>query len=345
MRKRYLPGLECLEARTVPAVSIGLTPGDPGRLEITGDSAVNYITVYQNDALDQLLVRETAGKSIVQELEFDSSAIDRVVVRMNGGGDHFSYYCQGDFTETKTIRVDMGGGNDQPLLSIDGTIEADLTYRLGTSFADANNNGNEYALVYLGAVDHANVLVEADLGDGNDTLHAEFIGNELVSANVTFDVLGGTGGDDLRVHAMEGAGFSAVDLDIDATSQLDVTLDGQVGNDDLDVYYQGMMRGQLTLNLHGRSGNDHVNAHLSMIGEPEPGPVVSDGTLDANLRGQGGSDSMGLELLNAGLLDFALAEAPFLHGGANIDSATADTTENVTLINIEVLPPVFGFEL
>lgn len=232
-------------------------------LTITGDAAANRVTITQNDVLNKLTV-QTATSTFT----FDSDDVETIDVDLFDGKDEFTYKLAAgsDFTHKKIIDLDLGLKDDKATLRFIGastasptvsTIKADLSMNL------KGGSGLDNMLVVLGKIDD-DVDLKMEGGNDADILKVQLRNHLLDDADVTLELLGGAGNDTIEVNAKLGhfnefGQFqNEIGADIDEDACLDVIMKGGANNDRMDFYYQGLMQGDLDVEIQGETGNADV---------------------------------------------------------------------------------------
>ncbi len=99
---RFIPAVEGLEAREVPAVQIFVTDHV---LHVLGDGHANVIRIHDNG---QGTITVDAGKE-----HFTASRIHEVTISTYGGGDRVTYQLTGPLKTTESITAMLGRGSDR----------------------------------------------------------------------------------------------------------------------------------------------------------------------------------------------------------------------------------------
>jgi hypothetical protein len=316
------PGLENLESRWCPAVTLGLQDGGQ-TLVITGDNAANILQIIQNDNANTLTVQVTGGPSQT----FTSSAIKNVKINLLGGNDNLVYKLGGgsDFQFAKTIQAQMGSGDDTSafLFAADGQSNlAEIRAALNVSVQETF--GNDRTEIELGTVDDVPVNVQTRMAFGDDLVTVRLFGDLQDDAAVKLDLVDVNG--ILGLPQFKGgndqysvkAGF---DVDIDENALLDIVMTTFDGNDRLDLDYEGELDGRLRAVLNAGAGTDDLKVKL----EADNG---SDGTVDVKLLGAAGNDKLNFQLVVDN--DVAILNA-LADGGSGTDVGTV--SPNVTKIS------------
>lgn len=316
--------VEALEDRQLLTVTTTLLSG--GVLQITGDSSAEQVNITQNDSTNELMVswNQLAGSlqgDPMPPLVYQSSAMQRIVVKMGGGDDRVNYLLSNNqMIYAKTLSIDLGAGNDTALLDFGGDL---IVANDPGDPRDINGDGQlDYPLDWqmpVAADLSVNLTIDVQGGEGNDTIDGIF-GN--VEKNLIYRAAGGNGDDHLTV---QNAGFSAagsvvlydlnggagqdqlwVDLGnrgIAAGSRMAVWERGGAGNDTMNISANIPNYGLLSLNQLGGAGNDVTKIEALMDWQ-------STGRVVARSSGEAGNDEMTLRVERAAIPPYIQLFAP-----------------------------------
>jgi hypothetical protein len=268
---RFLPGVEALEERLVPAVNfivqgstlfiVGPTTRGAGGQQIiitdNGSGGPNNVTAFSTQPFSP------------------NVPISNVVVSTARGNDRVAYNLIGDLTTARLVDVSLGGGADQ----FTATVRRNL---LAGSSLTINAHG----------------------AGGPDTLDAVVIGSLAANARLAFNYDGGAADNSLSVRTA-----SAVTVSPGAV--LTENLTGGGFSDHIVSRYQGVMSGSLQINARGGRGPNTLSADIelapggtgqvlpsALIGGPRQDTLTfivhNPGTVAANsqsLDGDGGFDT------------------------------------------------------
>jgi len=310
-QRAFRPLCEDLEDRQLMSVTITNPTAD--KLVIKSDSAGDKVTIRQNDATNDLYILVSGLNGFTQE--YNSSDITKIVVRMGGGNDELIYDLgESDFTNAKTIKIDMGAGDDdvnfhlhQDLTSsATPSLLAPLTIKLGVADGDIpapDNSGKEDVHLNMGFNEGAGTLnLTAKLGPSDDEFSAAFWAT--VFGDVTVDVNGGAGLDTLKAggeYDIFGLGQPSDNaFAIGPDAEVKLKLDGATDADKVAVSYEGLLLGRLTLDALGGAGTATVTGHVELAGGKW---LTSTGKLDAYFGGGDNPDTLNFWL--GGKLDAA----------------------------------------
>lgn len=261
--------VEALEDRQLLTVTTMLLGGGT-ILQITGDASSEEVHITQNDVDDVLTVSwnnltdsSTGSPSVIPmpAQVFQSSTIQRVVVKLGGGDDDFTYVLQGNqLNVAKSISIDLGAGQDTALFDFGGNI---VVAQSPPEPTDINGDGEldfpiDWAMPTPAEL-NANLSIDVQGNAGNDTIDAIF---GHINQNLTYRATGGLGDDTLSSHT---AGFTGPD------SHVLYDLDGGAGQDQLwvDLGNSGIAAGaKVRVFQRGGLGNDvmNINAHMPLYG-------------------------------------------------------------------------------
>jgi hypothetical protein len=161
--------------------------------------------------------------------------------------------------------------------------------------------------------DHAASDVDVDLGEGNDKFTGT-INKDIGFLNQVILNVHGSGGDDMIAvygtavapnrsgdNITNGKAINTGGLFIDGSSHLAVGIFGDGGNDRLFFDYDGVLNGNLDLEVDGGSGNDHIEAK-SNIRAGSLGFFGNTGFLQTNqlarVDGGSGNDSLAFRIFD-----------------------------------------------
>jgi hypothetical protein len=223
-RARFLPGVEELEDRRVPAVNFivqGSTlfivsPTTPGqrssRIVITdnGGTGPNNVTAF---------ARQPFSPNV---------PITNVVVNTGRGDDRVAYNLIGNLTTTRTVTASLGSGTDHFV----ATIRRNLLSGSG-------------------------LTITANGGGGPDNLEAVIIGSLSANSRLTVNYDGGRGDNHIRVTT---ASF----VNVGAGAALTENLNGNGGADRVVSEYQGLLSGTFQINELGGHGPNVLKADVEI---------------------------------------------------------------------------------
>ena len=133
--RRFVPRLQCLDDRSVPAVLVNLVGTT---LVVTGDDAPNAITVSDSGQLgsvDPVTGAPSGGITVVADgvTHWFGTEVGAIVVYGNGGDDSVAYDLTGPLSATRLIGVELGRGRDTFTANLTGQSINGATTNLGIS--------------------------------------------------------------------------------------------------------------------------------------------------------------------------------------------------------------------
>jgi hypothetical protein len=223
-RARFVPGVEALEERLVPAVNfivqgstlfiMGPTTRRAGGQHIVitdnGGSGPNNVTAFSKQPFSP------------------NVPIRTVVVNTTGGDDRVAYNLIGDLSTPRTLNLNLGGGSDRFVATIRRNL---LT---GSSLS-----------------------ITANGGGGPDNLQAVLIGSLGASSQLALNYDGGRSDNIIRIS-------SASVVNVGPGASLTENLIGNGGSDRIVTQYQGVLAGNLQINAHGGHGPNTMNADIEV---------------------------------------------------------------------------------
>ena len=308
---RVRPQLEILEDRCCPS---GITLHNHV-LSITADSTNNTILV-QDHGQGSITAKITDGKGHTQTL--NATAVNVIDINSSTGNDRIEYDLTNTLTNSETLNLNMGKGEDQVRLNFGQKISAkNLNINVD------GGGGNPDVLATFGNIDGTNLKLAARLGnssnnfdtkwDGGGQFYAKFTGSETDKANVSVNVQGGNGISNLNVLA---------NSNIAAGAQMAITT--AVGNGDNTIHtsYTGQLNGSLTIQDQTGSGWDWLDSEINIT-------KGSTGSLTANLHGGSETDPLILMVNDSGSHLHSLNAT--ISGGAG--DRAIEHTSNVKVLN------------
>lgn len=292
------------------------------RLEALEDRLVPAFSVWQSGST--LFMKGTPGYESAQILDLGSNNLNVTLFDQFNNVTLFK-----DFFGVKSIKIDARSGDD--------TVFYLASRATGIS---------------------PQMSIQADMGSGNDTFAASIITGEDQSDNLStsstkyflnFNVKGGNGNDNLSLNLA---------TDINSNSSVNTFFNGENGDDNIAVFFEGNNAGTIRNRLRGGSGNDILtgilggdpNAPVSMTNSGyllfdfdgdsghddlfmsatlAPGSIlVNDGTIKVNMDGDSGNDRIEVG-------DFSLGEGAVVENygrfDLNVDGSSGN--DNIQLFN------------
>jgi hypothetical protein len=224
-RGRYVPRLEALEERSLPAVNffvIGTnllvfgptTSHTPGPEHVVlvdnGTGSANNIT------------------AIGRQRFFPNVPITNVFVFLHGGHNSVSYNLTGDLTVPRTVTVGLNGGH--------GHFDAVLRRNLLAG---------------------SSLLLNVGGSGPNDRIQTEVIGSVVGGASLQMNYTEQVGNNSIAVT-------SATSVSVGVGSLIQMDLFSGFGSGNIVADYQGQMNGRLGVFAQGGNGPDHIVADIEM---------------------------------------------------------------------------------
>jgi hypothetical protein len=351
-------GIECLQARVMPAVVVTQLDldgdGASDDIRIVGDNAINKVSIQDNaagvltvsiDANGDGDFTDVGEKNGVNYLYSGNSVVFDVNLAANN--DSFAYTLTNNVSAgMRTFAVDLGLGNDT--FNFDATgknflagsrLNLDVVGQAGIDTANINVGqvfasqasvqldlglGNDTSTVTFGRLDNKAVLdLDASLGVGTNSMTVDLsqigFGDQ---ANANVNITGGTGADTVTVNLHDDVG------DGTKASALLINVALSDGNDSFTAnmdYDKNVFRvddhSVVSINVHGGAGNDTLIAQGS--GAAGTIRVDPDGLLDLNLKGDTGDDTVKVDFGKADAFELIGTVRAWIDGGAGNDKLTA----------------------
>ena len=272
--------VESLEDRTCLNAAVNFSAGDH-TLRIVGDKADDVVSIVQNDSTDTLTVTVGMNPAIPSQrprtFNFQSSAIDRVIVNLGAGNDDFSYQLVSDaMIYQKRLLVDLGAGDDHARFDFGGPLQASSTEG-SSDVNDSNHSASDIT-----------PPTDPSEGAGLNVTTPQTILAALreIRTALKINVKGGAGNDQVE------ANIGSVGLQ----SSLNWVADLGSGDDSSSVVISGQIdgivngsrtsSGRVTIVQRGGSGNDQLNVEAGDLS------VVVGAKLDVSQSGGQGDDNM-----------------------------------------------------
>jgi hypothetical protein len=223
-RARFVPGVEALEERLVPAVNF----------IVQGSTLLIQGPTTRNVGGQQIVITDNGGSGPNNVTAFSTQPfspnvpISTVVVNTSRGNDRVAYNLIGDLSAPRTLTVNLGGGSDQFV----ATIRRNL---LSGSSLTINANG----------------------GGGPDNLQAVLIGSLAANSQLALNYDGGPGDNLIRIS-------SASTVNVGTGASLTENLIGNGGSDRIVTQYQGVLAGNLQINARGGRGPNTMSADIEV---------------------------------------------------------------------------------
>lgn len=350
-------GLECLQARVVPAVVVAKFDADgdgADDIRIVGDAARNVVVVNDDGAGSLTLSVDANGdgdftdaKDINGKVYAYTGNSVGIVAALGAGNDVFVHNLQNNVTGgSRSLAVNLGGGINRfslnaadknftggSLLDVDvtgGTARDVATVAVGQVSASLVSvrfdlgAGNDLGTVAFGNIDQAAAVdVAADLGEGANAATVDLSGvGKFDRANVTVSVATGAGADNVALNLHDDVGGGAL------ASALLVNVNLGGGNDAFvaGLDYEGnnfRVDNNSVAAITANGGAGHDKLFVQGVGANGAVRIDQGGLLDINLRGGAGNDAVRVNLGKPGALFLEGTVRAVIDGGAGNDGVVA----------------------
>ena len=216
---RYVPRLEALEERSLPAVNF-LVLGST--LFIVGPTTSHPPPAEQVTLIDNGSAGPNNVTAIGRQRFFPNVPITNVVVILHGGHDSVSYNLTGDLTGQRTVAVGLNGGH--------GHFDAVLRRNLLAG---------------------SSLFLNVEGSGPNDHLQTEVIGNVLGGAALEMNYMALRGNNSIQVR-------TTTSVTVDPGSLIQMDLFSGSGSGNILASYQGQMNGFLGLLAMGGDRPNHI---------------------------------------------------------------------------------------
>lgn len=336
---------------------------DSDEIRIVQDDTNDTLEIYSA----VLPKSELASVSSVGLQTFTSSTVKKIVIDLGVGNDAFYYSLApgSDLNNTKTITLNTGTGDDlvrydTAIISLTPTLPQEDDSQLAGIFKTPYNYEDSslqaevtsqlpicYGPPATSSI-NAKLIVTLDTGTGNDRVDIN-LGKLSDESVVRFTTKLGTGDDafavtsandvgsyaKLMIDTAAGAGNDFVDINLQGyianKGLVDLLLDGDAGDDYINVGFFNRVDGKLNVRQLGGTGDDDLNFNSHVTYD-------STGLVNVVLNGETGNDSVTYSAL--GFDDASVAQVLINGGnGYNIGKLSRDVT-NVNLDEILWLPPM-----
>jgi hypothetical protein len=222
---RFVPRLEALEDRTLPAVNFFVFGST---LFIVGPTTRHPVGPPRVVLVDNGTGNPNNVTAIGQQRFFPNVPISNVLVVLNGGHESVSYNLTGDLTVPRTVTVGLNGGSAH----FDAVLRRNLLA------------GSSLALTVNGSGPH-------------DLIQTEVIGSVLGGATLEMNYNELRGDNAIRV-------VSATGVTVDPGSLIQMDLFSGFGAGTIVADYQGQMNGMVGLLAQGGNGPDRIVGDLEL---------------------------------------------------------------------------------
>jgi hypothetical protein len=182
---RFIPVLEGLEAREVPAVQIFVTDHV---LHVLGDGHANIVGIHDNG---EGKITVDAGSE-----HFTASGIHEVKIATEGGGDRVNYQLTGPLKTTEKILANLGKGSDKAVFNFSEGVAAGGHLKLKVE----DGAGADRDKVTIGSIAKGgSAVLQVHGGKGNDTIDFHSFGK--VAGHLVASFHGDSGHNTQDIHS------------------------------------------------------------------------------------------------------------------------------------------------
>jgi hypothetical protein len=307
-RARFRPAFEEFEGRFLPSVSI--TPfTDPASgapvLRILGDARNNTVQVTDDSTTKSTtVVADGITRSFSQQFTF-------LDIELRDGNDELTFTLIGDYDgQQRSLLVDLGNGNNQFAFN---RSEVQILNHSQVTLDVEGGNGNDFLDVHFGPIADSTVNVTANLFGGADTGLVQGVvtpgsisfkgGIRSSSVDVRVDL--GTGGNDFRFNF--GADLGKLDTFGPSTMNVSITGSDRAGDLDNVVFFaDGEANSASTLNVDVqlKSGNDTFrgvfDADTFEIDDDDEASPFTGGAIHFTVDAGAGNDLLNMASIHQG---------------------------------------------
>jgi hypothetical protein len=334
---RFVPAIESLEERVVPAITTRYKPGDPTTVGIFGDPGkADLIRILDDGSTDpdaikvyevaqskpQYYVHLDFSGSIYYLWEGTLTGDVKLCATLPGTIKNLWVFTYGKGNDRVEYWPKIGIGVDHVNYTTDRAVFVDLSKGKGTE-------------TFVGLLEGVTVQPGAHLslnvrgGPGDDIINVGLAGAHVAhDAGLTVGVMGGGGDTGVTI---EDPGFVRgwFGLTVDPGGQIYLPLVGGAKDNDIRVYLENVrLDGQLSVPEWGHAGDDNLWATLNL--DPE-----SKGALSAMLDGGPGNNQLTLDVFPT---TFTPAYIGLFAGPGGNSIAYTNTTPTTTSPGLTVLP-------
>jgi hypothetical protein len=314
-RTCYIPRLERLDDRALPAVSSSLVNGV---LTLKGDNRANTILI-QDDPTGLTIIRD----GINQVIPPGPTSPSTIVIKTGAGRDAVGYTSTGTpQSGTRIVRILLGKGNDTVTANINAGLSGSAALQINVQ---GGHGKDTFRSVVQGDLAGSSSLQLGFTGGaGTDNYFVESTAQVLDHASLILNAIGGNGRNMLAAN-LEGP--------IAAGAAVSINLSGGPARDTIFTSYRGLLDGTLAVHQDGGAGNDVVSSLITARNG-------SNGQVQVAESGGTGDDRMTLQVHHPGAAN-ALQVSATMDGGPGQDFGRA--TSDVLVQNIEL--PLFGGQI
>jgi hypothetical protein len=224
-KARFVPAVEALEDRRVPAVNF----------IVQGSTLIVIAPTVPGQAGSRIIINDNGGTGPNNVTAFARAPfspnvpISTVIVNTGRGEDRVAYNLIGDLTTKRTVDVNLGQGNDEFV----ATIRRNL---LGGSSLTINAGG----------------------GGGDDNLRGVIIGSLAANSHLALNYDAGGGTNRVRITTAD-----LVNIGTGASLAENLSASGG-GFNNIVTEYQGLMAGTVQINEQGGNGPNTMVADIEL---------------------------------------------------------------------------------
>jgi len=271
-----------------PAVAVALTSGGK-TLRVIGNGAANDVTIAIDDNGADL-VHVYDGNTLLGS--YTSHSMTRIQILLKGGDDTFFVGLEPGSSHKfdKKIDLKLGSGNDSGFVDFRGTT-SNAIVQGSLDVSVIGGSGDDEVFAHFARKHGGKLAFRCKMGSGADDCAASMWGDISGGADVSFDLGGGSGDDNLwswNTYDQKDGAYG--DIRITADSTFVIRMDGSTGDDQITPTYAGETDGSLTLTVKGRGGADSSFGIVNLAGS-------SAGKVKARTFGHGGDDDLRLDVV------------------------------------------------
>jgi hypothetical protein len=308
--RRFRPGVEMLETRLVPAVTIQKVDLD-GDSDPANDGAAgvdDFLII--GDSRNTVVQIEDNGTSLSVDIDFNgdgsfeisnqtstaSSGTITVELRLGGGNDRVEYRLIGDLdSDRRTLLADLGSGHDAFTF-----VAGNRDLQNSLLFFDVLGGGGKDTLDLPLAFDRlqdSTFFFAADLGGGNDRFNPTLAGQDVDTfwLDLHADLGAGNNQAVVQVGTIDAGIVTGFVADIGIVGgNSPLTVDNVTVN--LNGAIHGGGNGRLTISTLLQGGNDRYTCNLQRGGFQ----VLDSSTVTLNVDAGTGNDTIAVNAVGSG---------------------------------------------
>jgi CubicO group peptidase (beta-lactamase class C family)/dienelactone hydrolase len=277
-------------------------------LTVVGSEHADHVSISQNDAMRTLTVVTSQTDQPEASQQFPAQLIDRIMLRLGDGDDHFEYETVGRVRTAKTIALNLGSGDDTAGIAWaeDGNMSV-ASLSLNVTAGD----GDDAVGTRIGRVGACvKTSINVDLGSGNDGFAAEALNPNGFRSALSVNVRGGNGNDEILYFGSEM---------LAGRSSTNIRLDGESGNDSIEFHNMGQINGSLSATIVGGADDDMLTS--SAVDGSGSGQYTSSN------QGGSGNDTIIVDQRNTGRRSYSVTSSA--DGGAGDDAVIISPSTRV----------------